>query len=61
MWVFIKSTLNRSVASLKMRRKVKEKVTPLAWATAEGDSMNVITVVASDPADKDLRTKQQFL
>jgi hypothetical protein len=40
-----------------MRKKVKGKVPPFTSATAEDNAMAVTTVVASDPEDKDLRTK----
>ena len=43
-----------------MRKKVKEKVMPLSSATAEDNGMKAMTVVASDPEDKDLRIKQQI-
>lgn len=57
---FNKSSLNRSVISLKMRRKVKEKVKPLALAAAEDSSMKALTVVNSDLKHKEFRIKQQF-
>lgn len=41
-----------------MRRKVKEKLKPLALATVGDSVRKVIAMVASGPKVKDLRTKK---
>lgn len=56
---FNKSSLNRQDTSLKMRRKVKEKLEPLALATVR-DSIGKVRAVATSGPDDELRTKKLF-
>lgn len=57
---FNKSSLNRQDTSLKMRRKVKEKLEPLALGTVRDGIGKVRAAAVSSPEDEELRTKKLF-